>query len=250
MGRLGWVLLGVTGIAFWFVLGFAFRAPQRVLRLGGVDRRRRSDERHLASVLRLGRRQSAGHKDGVGELPLERWQASSRSSSSTSPPRSPPGWCPSSRRSRAAREGLVSGGALFSGYIYLCSSLHGVFYGPMLLWLALALRFALGPRPTPRGYAAVAIAGFVAAASRPFTLVFGLALAVASPFEFRWLRDRRAIALVAVLQLVGVSAVRARGPGTPPPRAVPNLTGSPCEPLLHGGMSWSSSIDTPVGQVR
>jgi hypothetical protein len=101
---------------------------------------------------------------------------------------------------------LVSGGALFSGYIYLFH-LHGVFYGPMLLWTALAVRFCLGPRPSPRGYALVALLALVAAAYHPFTLVLAFALTVAAPFEFGWIRDRRAVAIVAVLAAVGAALI-------------------------------------------
>jgi hypothetical protein len=109
-------------------------------------------------------------------------------------------------RRTMALAALAAGGALFTGYIYLFH-LHGVFYGPMLLWLAVAVRFCLARKPTPRHYTLVAALALVAAAYHPYTLVLAFALAVAAPFEFRWFTDRRAVALVVLLAAAGAALI-------------------------------------------
>ena len=114
---------------------------------------------------------------------------------------------------------LVAGGVLFSGYIYLFH-LHGVFYGPVLLWLAFAVR-ATG-RPLGRGTLLVLGATALAAALvHTFAFAFLLAFLAGSAFDRGWLRGRRgaalAIALVAtgalLVAVVAPHLLRATGPG-------------------------------------
>jgi hypothetical protein len=82
---------------------------------------------------------------------------------------------------------LVAGGVLFSGYIYLFH-LHGVFYSPFLLFMAML--FLLDIRPLTRSrLLLVSLAGLVAAFFHPYALPVYIAALVGflieRPAEFR-----------------------------------------------------------------
>lgn len=100
---------------------------------------------------------------------------------------------------------LVSGGVLFSGYIYLFH-LHGIFYGPVLLWLAVALRASEGSL-SPRALALLFGLALVVALAHTYALVLGLAFVAGVILERGWLRGPRAVALVGTTLLLGLTLV-------------------------------------------
>lgn len=100
---------------------------------------------------------------------------------------------------------LVSGGVLFAGYIFLFH-LHGVFYGPLLLWLALAVRAAERDL-TGRSVAIVFAAALVAALAHTFALVLGLAFFAGAAIERGWLRRPGAVAFAALAMVLGAALI-------------------------------------------
>lgn len=112
---------------------------------------------------------------------------------------------PSARRGVFALLAFVAIGGFFSGYIYLFH-LHGVFYGPLLLYLALLQRDA--GRGTELGFkqalCGLALAGFFAL-FHTFALLFFAAWICG-----RWLQnriERRSASLAAALLVIVAAAV-------------------------------------------
>ncbi|MGH3055479.1 MAG: hypothetical protein ACRDL7_10935, partial [Gaiellaceae bacterium] len=105
---------------------------------------------------------------------------------------------------------LLTGGVFFSGYLYLFH-LHGIFYGPLLLMLAGLIHESV------RGWSGPALARWCAIALlmalvHPFSLVFFVAVAFASPFEFAPLRRAPSLAWLALACVLCLLAVRALVP--------------------------------------
>jgi hypothetical protein len=92
--------------------------------------------------------------------------------------------------------GLVAGGVFFSGYLFLFH-LHGIFYGPLLLLLAVMVatwRAGL----TPRALALLLALSVVTALIHPFALLFDVALVAGALIERRALRTPAGIALAVL----------------------------------------------------
>ena len=100
---------------------------------------------------------------------------------------------------------LVSGGVLFAGYIFLFH-LHGVFYGPLLLLLALLVRASERPPAAGRLGLLIVLAAVVAAA-HTFALAFTVAFVAGLAIERGWLRDRRRLLAGVAIAVVGVALI-------------------------------------------
>src|SRR6185295_2250201 len=174
-GSLAWPLLAVSGISFWFLLGFPFAHHNE-----SYDWVAWIETPHLAKV-------AWHHFFGAGGYrPLAMstaWFLYRVADGSLIPIQlfnfitTGTAWWILARAANAPRTfalaALVSGGVLFSGYLYLFH-LHGVFYGPMLLWLACALRgYFLGMTRDRLG--ALSLAALAIAMFHPYTIVFCLA---------------------------------------------------------------------------
>jgi hypothetical protein len=118
----------------------------------------------------------------------------------------------SSRRAFALAA-LVVGGGLFSGYIYLFH-LHGVFYGPLLLWLAWVVATSAEELTAGR-LLRFALSVVLVAMIHPFAVAFGVAFLGAALLERGWLRDPRRLALAAGAVAVGLALLLAVTPGNP-----------------------------------
>ena len=202
-GGFAWSVLAVSGIAFWFVLGFPFAHQNEsygwALWIDTPDLRSvafyhfhgTGGYRPLAMTIAW-----LLYRIGGGSLvPIQlfnfactvaAWQVMARAMDA--------------RRSFAL-VALVVGGVLFSGYIYLFH-LHGVFYGLLLFWLACAVRGSMKPT-TPRGLAAVALGGFVASTAHPYALVFALAFMGGLLIEMGWLKDPKKLGFALVAGVAG-----------------------------------------------
>jgi hypothetical protein len=202
-GDIAFSLLAVSGIAFWFLLGFPFAHHNE-----SYDWASWIDTPDLRSIAFFHFHGTGGYRplamaiawllyriDG-GKLVLIQlfnfactvaaWQVMARAMDA---------------RRTFALLALVVGGVLFAGYLYLFH-LHGVFYGPLLFWLACAVRATMKPT-TPRGLAAVALGGFVASTAHPYALVLELAFMGGMLIETDWLRDPKKLGFVLVASVAG-----------------------------------------------
>ena len=117
---------------------------------------------------------------------------------------------------------LLTGGVFFSGYLYLFH-LHGLFYGPLLLLLAVELRCWRAGITVP-ALVALFIAALALAPLHPFALPFYAALAVAAPLERAELRRAAVVASIAVSCALALVAIRLL---VPPYRISPLSQGPP-----------------------
>lgn len=125
---------------------------------------------------------------------------------------------------------LAVGGACFAGYIYVFH-LHGVFYAPLLLYLAALVRLARAPIGAPALAGALG-AGALAALFHPFALALAVAFAAGAVAESRALRSGRGLAAVAAV-LAGAAALYLL--------LVPASVRGPAADPLHG---WRVSFAT------
>jgi hypothetical protein len=208
-GGAAWCALAASGIAFWFLVGFPFahhnESYEWVSWIGTPDWASAAwhgswgpASRPLALSLAW-----ALYKVGDGSLvPIQLFNFALAVLA----------WWTLCRaavcRRTFALAALVGGGVFFAGYIFLFH-LHGVFYGPLLLWLAAAVRACEGT-PTPRTLVLVFASAVVAALSHPFALVLCLALIVGTLLERGWLVRRGVLAFALIAGVLGtVLIVRA-----------------------------------------
>ena len=99
---------------------------------------------------------------------------------------------------------LVAGGVFFAGYIWVFH-LHGIFYGPLLLYVAVLLRLASGPLDL-RTLLAVFVGALVTALVHPYALVFALAFVAGATLQTPMLRSSMGAAVLAVIGSGAVAA--------------------------------------------
>jgi hypothetical protein len=92
---------------------------------------------------------------------------------------------------------LVVGGVFFAGYIWVFH-LHGIFYGPLLMYLVVLLGAARGPLDV-RTLLGVFVAGVLTALAHPYALPLLLAFALGAVIETPLLRTRAGVGALVVV---------------------------------------------------
>jgi hypothetical protein len=199
----GWIVLGLAGLSYWFWLGFPFAnhnesyawiAQFRSMDLGDAL------THHLIGVANV-------RPLGTGGA----WLAYRASHGSIAPVElfnyllAVVAWAAlalhQANRRVFALAALGVGGVLFSGYVYLFH-LHGIFYSPLLALLALLL--SQDERPISRGrLGALFLASLVTALFHPF------ALPVFAAWTFgQWLERRLPLASTAAAIVASATLTR------------------------------------------
>jgi len=106
---------------------------------------------------------------------------------------------------------LLAGGVFFAGYIWVFH-LHGIFYGPLLIYVAGLARSARGPLDL-RTLLGVFAGGVLTALAHPFALPLVLAFALGAMLETPLLRSRHGLVALAVLASGCVAAYLLLVPG-------------------------------------
>ncbi len=200
------VALAMAGLAFWFVIGLPWgphnesfdwivRLEQRTLwgalfeRFPSVLSMRPLGTGPAWVLYRLG-----GHDVGLVEvvnamLALLAW-----------------GWAASGARERRlfALFALVSGGVFITGYIWVFH-LHGIFYGPLLLYLAALARSASDPLDL-RTLLGVFVGALVTALAHPYALPLVIAFVAGATLETPMLRSRSGAAALGVVLSGSIAA--------------------------------------------
>jgi hypothetical protein len=189
---IAWSLLALAGLSFWFLLGFPFGHHNEsyfwVPIVGASDPWAAILYRfHGPGSLRplgLGLAWLFFHMPGGGLVAVQLFNFLTTAYA----------WWTLSRAANEPRTfalaALLSGGALFSGYIYVFH-LHGIFYGPMLVSLAWTVRAAVRP-PSRRSLALLTASALLVSGFHAFTLVFYLACVMGLAVEALARGDRRA----------------------------------------------------------
>jgi hypothetical protein len=99
---------------------------------------------------------------------------------------------------------LVVGGVFFAGYVWVFH-LHGIFYGPLLLYVAALVRSARGPLDL-RTLLGVFVGGVLTALAHPYALPLAIAFALGALVETPLLRTRHGAAALTVV-LAGSAVV-------------------------------------------
>lgn len=109
------------------------------------------------------------------------------------------GWAAAGERDRRwfALVSLVAGGVFFAGYIWVFH-LHGIFYGPLLLFLAAMVRAARGPLDL-RTLLGVFVGALVTALAHPYALPLAVAFVAGATLETPLLRTRAGAGAIAVV---------------------------------------------------
>ncbi len=109
------------------------------------------------------------------------------------------GWATSGARERRlfALVSLVAGGVFFAGYIWVFH-LHGIFYGPLLLFVAGLARSARGPLDL-RTLLGVFVGAVVAALAHPYALPLAVAFVLGAALETPLLRSRSGAAALGMV---------------------------------------------------
>src|SRR5439155_26780253 len=89
---------------------------------------------------------------------------------------------------------LAAGGVFFAGYIWVFH-LHGIFYGPLLLFVAGLARAARGPLDL-RTLLGVFVGALVTALAAPYALPLAVAFVLGATIETPFLRSRAGAAAV------------------------------------------------------
>ena len=92
---------------------------------------------------------------------------------------------------------LVAGGIYFAGYIWVFH-MHGIFYGPLLVYVAALARCARMPVDL-RTLLGVFVGGVFTALAHPYALPFAVAFALGALAETPALRTRQGAAVLAVM---------------------------------------------------
>ncbi len=206
--------LALAGLAFWFVVGLPWGPHNEAF-----DWVVRLEQRSLAAALfekfpsvlslrplgtgpawvlyRLGGRDVALVEFANALLALAAWA-----------------WVAVALRERRlfALLGLVAGGAFFAGYIWVFH-VHGVFYGPLLLYVACLARSARDPLDL-RTLLGVFVGALVTALAHPYALPLAVAFVLGAIAETRLLRGRQGLAAVGVVVTGALAAYLLLVPGT------------------------------------
>jgi hypothetical protein len=115
------------------------------------------------------------------------------------------GWIARETRERRlfALLGLLAGGVFFAGYIWVFH-LHGIFYGPLLIYVAALVRAARGPLDL-RTLLGVFVGALVTALAHPYALPLAVAFVLGATLETPVLRTRAGAAALIVI-VTGVTA--------------------------------------------
>ena len=135
--------------------------------------------------------------------------------------------------------GLVAGGVFFAGYIWVFH-LHGIFYGPLLLYVAALVRAARGPLDL-RTLLGAFLGSVLTALAHPYSLPLGIAFAAGAVIEAPLLRSRAGVAALAVAITGSLAVYFLLVP--PHGHAVPN------QPLAGLITSYRTSEVNAVGSV-
>lgn len=193
------VMLAVAGLAFWFVVGLPW-APHNESFDWIVQLETRSlwgalfgKFPSVLSLRPLGTGpawllyRAGGHDIGLVEvvnaaMALLAW-----------------GWAASGAREKRvfALLALVVGGVFFAGYIWVFH-LHGIFYGPLLLFVAGLARSARGPLDL-RTLLGVFVGALVTSLAHPYALPLAVAFVLGAALEAPRLRSRQGAAAVALV---------------------------------------------------
>ena len=116
------------------------------------------------------------------------------------------GWAVAGARERRALAllSLVVGGVFFAGYIWVFH-LHGIFYGPLIVYVASLVRSARGPLDL-RTLLGVFVGGALTALAHPYALPLAVAFAIGAVAETPLLRSRQGAAALVVV-ITGCAAV-------------------------------------------
>lgn len=199
------VTLAVSGLAFWFIIGLPWgphnesfdwivRLETRTLwgalfdKFPSVLSLRPLGTGAAWLLYRLG-----GHDPGLAEIVNALLALFAM------------GWAASGAREQRlfAVLALVTGGVFFAGYIWVFH-LHGIFYGPLLVYLAALVRSARGPLDL-RTLLGVFVGALVTALVHPYALPLAVAFVLGATLETPLLRSRQGLSAVGVVVL-GVAA--------------------------------------------
>ena len=106
---------------------------------------------------------------------------------------------------------LVAGGIYFAGYIWVFH-MHGIFYGPLLVYVAALARCAREPIDL-RTLLGVFVGGVFTALAHPYALPFAVAFALGALAETPALRTRQGAAVLAVMLTGALAAYLLLVPG-------------------------------------
>lgn len=199
------VVLSVSGLAFWFVVGLPWgphnesydwvvRLEQRSLwealfqKFPSVLSLRPLGTGPAWFLYRFAGHSVAGVEFVNAALALLAW-----------------GWLAHGARERRlfATLSLVAGGVFFAGYIWVFH-LHGIFYGPLLVFVAALVRTARGPLDL-RTLLGVFVGGLVTALAHPYSLPLVVAFVLGATLETPFLRSRVGVAVLGVV-ITGATA--------------------------------------------
>ena len=123
------------------------------------------------------------------------------------------GWIARESRERRlfALLALVTGGVFFAGYIWVFH-LHGIFYGPLLVFVAALVRAARGPLDL-RTLLGVFVGALVTALAHPYALPLAVAFVLGATLETPFLRSRAGAAALAVIVTGATAAYMLLVPG-------------------------------------
>ena len=201
------VTLAMSGLAFWFIIGLPWGPHNEsfdwVVRLetrtlwGALF----SNFPSVLSLRPLGTGAAwllyrlGGHDPGLAEivnalLALFAW-----------------GWAASGAREQRlfAVLALVASGVFFAGYIWVFH-LHGIFYGPLLVYLAALVRSARGPLDL-RTLLGVFVGALVTALVHPYALPLAVTFVLGATLETPLLRSRQGVSAVGLRLMVAPVAV-------------------------------------------
>jgi len=192
-------VLAVTGLAFWFVVGLPWgphnesfdwivRLEQRTLwaalfeKFPSVLSLRPLGTGPAWVLYRLGGHDVSAVQVVNAALALFAW-----------------GWLVGGAHERRllALLSFVAGGVFFAGYIWVFH-LHGIFYGPLLVYVASLARAARGALDL-RSLLGAFVGGVITALAHPYALPLGVAFALGAIAETPALRSREGVAAAAVV---------------------------------------------------
>ncbi|HEY6194683.1 MAG TPA: hypothetical protein VI504_06520 [Candidatus Eisenbacteria bacterium] len=208
------VMLSVSGLAFWFVVGLPWGPHNESFAwVVGLEQRSFLEAlfQKFPSVLslrplgtgpawllyRLAHHDVAGVQLVNAALALLAW-----------------GWAARDARERRlfALLSLAAGGVFFAGYIWVFH-LHGIFYGPLLLYVASLARAARGPLDL-RTLLGVFVGALVTALAHPYALPLAVAFVLGAMVETPLLRTRAGAAALGVVITGAVAAYLLLVPGS------------------------------------
>lgn len=123
------------------------------------------------------------------------------------------GWAASGARERRLFSllSLVAGGVFFAGYIWVFH-LHGIFYGPLLLFVVALARSARGPLDL-RTLLGVFVGALVTSLAHPYALPLAVAFALGATIETPMLRSRAGATALGMVMCGAAAAYLLLVPG-------------------------------------